>query len=237
MRREGIDISALRRTSDRATGAGFVLKDAGGNNLIAVDIGANACLDQHDIDRARDIVSNSDVVVAQLEIPLSTALYGLRIAAECGCTSILHPAPGQRLIGLDLTYVDFLTPNETEARVCAGYEPDAPICPEDVGAELLETGCRTVVITVGDRGAIVVTKDATFHVPAFPVTVIDTNGAGDAFTAALAVAVGEGKPLKDAIDFASSAAALSCTRRETIEAYHDRQSVELLLKRMKGDER
>lgn len=229
MAAEGIGTAGLRVTAEKPTGAGFIVKDEAGRNVIVVDMGANALFDAADIDRAADVVGRAKVALAQLEIPLSTALYGLERAKAAGARTILNPAPAQDLRGRDLSVVDILTPNETEARVALGLPPDAGLSNSEVAARLLETGCRAVVMTLGADGVFGLGPDGPFSVPPFAVKVVDSNGAGDSFNAGLAVGLEEDLSLPEAARFAAATGALCCTRWETVPSYHGRSEVDAFL--------
>jgi len=229
MHQEGINTDGLRTSPDKPTGVGFIVKDTQGRNCIVVDMGANALLGHADIDAANASIRNAKVVLAQLEIPLETALYGLRQAKAAGATTILNPAPAVDLSHLDLRTVDILTPNQTEARIAAGLPPDAVVSNEQVARRLLATGCGAVVMTLGHAGVQIFTSEDDLRVPPYPVKVIDSNGAGDSFNAGLATALAEGQSLASAVRFANAVAALCCTRWETVPSYHRRADVEAFL--------
>ncbi len=229
MENEGVHIDGLRRTDETRTGAGFIMKDDKGHNIISVANGANEDSSPEDIDRNEDVIQNADVALTQLEIPVETALHGLKVAKEAGGTTILNPAPAVDFSEQDLSDVDYLTPNESEARVCAGYDADHEIDDRDVARELINSGCGTVVITRGDQGCYLYDENQSIQVDAYPVDVVDSNGAGDAFNAGLAVALGEDMDIKKALRFATATGGLSCTDWETINSYHDRDEVEALI--------
>ncbi|MGF1760089.1 ribokinase [Photobacterium sagamiensis] len=226
MKQEGINTEALRVTSELATGAGFIVKDNKAQNVIVVDMGANKLYSKEDVFEAKPLMNDCKVALAQLEIPLETALYGLKIAKSLGKKTILNPAPARDLRGLDLSDVDYLTPNETEARVALGLEPNADISDREVADKLLETGCKFVVMTLGSDGSAVFTKDETIIVPPCKVDVVDSNGAGDSFNAALSVALSENMNINEAINFANATAALCCKDWETVPSYKNRVQVE-----------
>lgn len=230
MEEEGADLDLLNVRQEVATGAGFIIKSAGGQNIITIDIGANQLFSPADVDRAAARMGPESVVLIQLEIPLETALHAARCGRAAGSTVILNPAPAQDLRGHDLSCVDYLTPNETEARVCLGLSPVDPASDEEISARLLELGCRTVIMTLGERGCLIVNREGTQVVPAFSfANIVDSTGAGDAFNAALAAALLEGEPLAAAARFANAAAGLCCTRWETVPSYHTRAEVEALI--------
>ncbi len=226
MNDEGIDIQSLTITNELPTGAGLIIKDKQALNIIVVDIGANKLFSPDKIDAALEVMKQSKVVLAQLEIPLESALYGLREAKHLGKTTIFNPAPARDLRNLDLSAIDFLTPNETEARVALGLPPDDQRTNREIADLLLKTGCRYVVMTLGDKGSAVFSQDETLEIPACYVDVVDSNGAGDSFNAALAVALSEEQPVSQAVYFANATAALCCTQWETVPSYAYRNSVD-----------
>jgi ribokinase len=230
MRDEGVNIDLLQQRRDLATGAGFIIKSSDGANVITVDIGANQLFSPADVDQAAPYMQPPSVVLIQLEIPLETALHAARRGHEQGCTVILNPAPAYDLRTHDLSHVDLLTPNETEARVCLGLDSHDPTDDVEIARRLLGRGCRTVVMTLGERGSLIVTREDVVHVPAFDyANIVDSTGAGDAFNAALATGLIERLPLAKAARFANAVAGLCCTRRETVPSYHTRQEVEAFL--------
>lgn len=229
MRAEKIDVTGLRVDPGKPTGVGIIIKDTRGHNAIVVDMGANGLFGKADIDASAPLLKDAKVALAQLEIPLETALHGLAKAKAAGATTILNPAPARDLRNADLSAVDIVTPNETEARIVAGLPPEADIPLAEIAAVLLERGCRAVVMTLGAAGARVFTRDGSTAIAPCPVEVVDSNGAGDSFNAGLAVALSEGKSLPDAARFANAVAGLCCTRWETVPSYHTRTEVDAFL--------
>ncbi|SNY90242.1 ribokinase [Cohaesibacter sp. ES.047] len=229
MKQEGIGIEGLHQTSKLATGAGFIIKDEAAKNVIVIDMGANSLFGKDDITAHEGLIASGKIALAQLEVPIETALFGLQKAKDAGLTTILNPAPAQDLRGVDLGCVDILTPNETEARVALGLDPSDPLSHEDVARQLMETGVGAVVMTLGEDGVAGFTSEGSFTIPPYKVEVVDSNGAGDCFNASLAVGLSEGMAMEDAATFASRVAALCCTRWETVPSYHTRQEVEAIL--------
>ena len=126
LEREGVGAAHLKRRREAPTGAGFIVLGSAGENLITIDIGANALFSPSDVDEAANIMRPPSVVLTQLEIPLPTALHAMKRGAEQGCTTILNPAPAHDLRGHDLAAVSFLTPNETELGALANREVHDP---------------------------------------------------------------------------------------------------------------
>ena len=192
---EGVGMKRLERTSERNTGVGFIILDESGENRILLDPGANELFAPSHIQAAQDLIADSSVVVTQLEIPIETAASAMAAAREEGAVAVFN-----------------LTPNQTEARILAGLAPDDPIDDLDVCAELMRRGVATVVLTRGPRGASIVTSEGVEHLDAFSVEVVDSTGAGDAFTGTLATALAQGLPLREAVRRACGAGALACTK-------------------------
>jgi ribokinase len=143
---------------------------------------------------------------------------------------VLNPAPARALDPALLANVDVLTPNESELRILLGLPPDDPTDTLELAGRLRALGVRTIVVTRGGSGALIIHSDgSTEHIPGVPVDIVDTTGAGDAFTSALAVALAEGKSLSDAVRFATYGGALACTKLGVIPALAYRQEVALLM--------
>ena len=202
-REEGIDVAFVQQTVEHPTGVGFILVEADtGNNCIALDPGANELLSAADVARGDRALKSASVVLTQLEIPVAAAGAALACGRANGATTILNPAPVRPLPASVLQLVDVLTPNQTEAKVLTGRSPDAAVEPEVVSRDLIRAGVRQVVMTLGEKGALIVTASSSTHVPAIRMVAVDTTGAGDAFNAGLATALASGDSLVSAVAFA-----------------------------------
>lgn len=222
--REGVD-AAVERV-EAHTGVGVVFVDDAGENEIAVVPGANHALDGDAVRGARNAIAGCDVLLVQLEIDDGAVAAAVSVAREAGLPVVLNPAPARQLDDGLLASVDYLTPNETEARTLAGFAPDSDEPDGDVAGRLRERGVGAVVLTRGSDGAIVHDGDGTDRVPAPSVDVVDTTGAGDAFNAAFAVGLAEGRSPADAAGFACDAAALSVTAFDVVPSLPERAAVE-----------
>ena len=161
-----------------------------------------------------------------MEIPVESALYAAKVAKKSGAVVVLNPAPAVNLSDKDLSFIDFITPNETEARISCGWEHRNPISDEEAAQKLFSLGCKNVIVTQGDKGCLILNEKGFCTIPGFRFPeIVDSTGAGDAFNAALAVALMEGKSLPDACRFANAAAGLACTKAYTIPSYHLRKDV------------
>ena len=207
-RREGLNTGYVIQDATAPSGVALIVVGPNGQNLIAVAPGANSRLTPPDVEAARPAFAEASVVLLQLETPLEAVLAAAQAGQAAGALVILNPAPAQPLAEALYSSVDLLTPNETEARLLTGEHT-----PEAAAAILLKRGVRTVIITVGESGALLATQfDPMRRIPGFHVQAVDTTAAGDAFTGGLSVALARGQPRESAVRFAHAVAALSVTR-------------------------
>ncbi len=225
-REEGIDIAFVHRTAEHHTGVGFILVEAEtGNNCIALDPGANELLSAADVAQCDSALKTAAVVLTQLEIPVAAAEAALSRGRAQGAMTILNPAPVRPLPASVLQLVDVLTPNQTEAKVLTGRSPDAGTEPEEVARDLIRAGVRKVVMTLGERGALIVTASSSKRIPAMPLCAVDTTGAGDAFNAGLATALASSESLESAVEFAVVTGGLAVTKEGVIPSLPRRKEV------------
>jgi ribokinase len=211
---QGVDVSGVRVRTDAPAGVAHVAVDADGANSIVVVPGANGLLGPGDVRRELDRLPPADVVLIQLEIPLDAVIAA---AATTGARIVLNPAPARSLPHELLQHVDVLVPNLPELSVLTGGA--APTSIEQVadrGGGLADG--RVVVVTLGERGALILDTHGATHVPAPQVNAIDTTGAGDAFCGSLAAQLARGRSLVDAVRDAVHVAALSTTRHGALPA-------------------
>jgi ribokinase len=208
-RKEGINIDHVGIDSSSSSGVAVIFVDGRGENSIGVASGANAEFQPSDLSEALDLISSADILLVQLEIPLATVEAAIRCAAQSGVRVILNPAPARKIDAEVLGHVSIITPNQTEAEILS----DVPLVDDESlerGAKALHSlGVKTVVITLGGRGAFLAEEGTFERIPAFDVEPVDTTAAGDVFNGALAVSIGEGRSMRDAVRFANAAAALS----------------------------
>ena len=222
-RDEGIDTHHVKQIAHAPTGVGFIVVEATtGSNCIVLDPGANELLTASDVSEA---ALDSSVVLTQLEIPVAAAEAALAMGRAQHALTILNPAPVRALQESVLKMVDVLTPNETEAKVLIGEAPQTPIELEAVARELIRNGVKQVVMTLGEKGALIVDASSSLRVPAIQVAAVDTTGAGDAFNAGLATALASGEALEDAVRFAVIAGGLAVTREGVIPSLPNRKEV------------
>lgn len=214
---EGIDTSAVTTETGAPTGVALIVVDDAGQNTIVVAPGANRLLGAEALGHLTEKVGNGDVLVLQIEVPISTSLKAAEVAKNVGATVVLNAAPlpadsSEEFSDL-LKVVDVLVLNEGEAVQLLGAEPAADRAQWSTLAQRAHRhGPSTVVITLGAQGAVASAPSGSFEQSAFDVAVADTTGAGDAFSGALAVALGRGEPIRDALRFACAAAGIATTK-------------------------
>ena len=209
---EGMDTSYIFTDREQPSGVALITVDDNAENCIVVAPGANGTLSKDDIDRAAQEIANAALLLVQLEVPLETVEYAVKIAAENGVKVVLNPAPACRLPESLFKHLYLLTPNETEAALLTGLEVMDLESAKKAARVLHEKGVDTVIITMGSDGALVYQDGAFEVVEAMKVKAVDTTAAGDTFNGALAVALSEEMPMSQAVKFASQAAAISVTR-------------------------
>jgi len=212
MRRNGVDLRYLSFDGDESTGIGLITLDHSGQNEIVVVSGSNMKLLPIDINRARQVFSRVNIVLLQLEVPLPTVARAAALAKSSGALVILNPAPAKKLPASMFRAVDIITPNETEAELLTGVRVRSTESAARAGRKLLNAGVGTVIMTLGAKGAMLVSPDGVRRFPAPRVKAVDTTAAGDAFNGALAFAIASGRRFDEAIPFANSVAAFSVTR-------------------------
>ncbi|MBF9036190.1 ribokinase [Rhodobacterales bacterium HKCCE2091] len=226
---EGVDTTHVHQRTERATGAGLIVLNAEGQNFIILDMGANELMDAAFVDTAADRIAASDIVMSVLEIPTAAAERAMTLGRQAGAQTILNPAPARAVPDSLFANVDYLTPNESELRILLGLKPDDPSGTRDLARALRTRGVGTVIVTMGENGALVLNDDNDTVVPTRRVGVVDTTGAGDAFNAGFAVALGDGKPLLDAVAWGAAAGAQACTRLGVVPSLGTREEVEAML--------
>ena len=222
----GVDTTHVRVLPGVSTGVAPIFVEPSGQNRIIVVKGANDRLLPADVDAAAVQLRSVDTIILQFEIPLATIYHTVRLARANNIRCIVNPAPALPADLAQLTAADYFIPNETEAELITGH-PVRTV--EEAGAcakALLQKGFRKVILTLGARGALIAEAAGTVHVPPYPVTAVDTTGAGDAFIGSLAVFLAEGVAEKEAVARANLYAGLSTTRVGTQKSFLKRADFE-----------
>ena len=221
-RKQGIDPTHVKQVEGLSSGVAPIFVEPNGQNRIIVVKGANDALKPADVDAAADTLKTADCIVLQFEIPLATVYYTIQFARKHGIRCIVNPAPAQPVDLAALNDLDYFVPNESEAEAIGGSPvknvEDAKRCAQ----KFLDAGVRRVIITLGANGSLLASRDASQHVPPFPVNSVDSTGAGDAFIGSFAVFLGEGVSELEAVRRANLYAGLSTTGVGTQKSFYDR---------------
>jgi ribokinase len=210
--KDNINVDYVLTDESEPSGVALILVAPDGENVIAVAGGANSCLSPSDVEKQSDVISSADILLGQLETPLETIHKAVSIASAGGVKVILNPAPAQKLSDDLLGKISILTPNESEAQLLTGIKVDSDEDAAKAADVLMGKGVQIVLLTMGSKGAYIATAEFKELIPGFKVKAVDATAAGDVFNGALAVAIAQNKPIREAVSFANAAAALSVTK-------------------------
>jgi ribokinase len=224
-RLNGVDVAHVAVDPDAPSGVAPIAVEPGGENAIVIVTGANARMTTADVDAAHDAIAAADVLVCQLEIPVDVTLAAMRAAAEASTVTVLNAAPAAALPADALADVDVLCVNESEAAMLLGRTIEAGEELEAARA-LRSLGPRAAVVTLGGKGCVVAAETGEATAEGTQVEVVDTTGAGDAFTGTLAYALGSGASVAESAARANAVAAMSVTRRGTQTSFPSAAEVE-----------
>lgn len=224
---EKVDTGYVTRDNAAFTGVALVMVEESGEKLIMAAPGANRRLHVADVQRAAEAITHAKIVVTQLETSLEITQAVAQIAHRAGVRLILDPSPPVPLPDDLVQRIAVIKPNSKEAQALTGIDVQDRASARKAAEKLLQRGVGAVAVQAGEEGTLLLWRDGERFMPKVPVKSIDATGAGDAFVAALAVALAEGQSLEEAGPFANAAAALATTvlgaqaslpRREAVEA-------------------
>jgi len=224
-----IDAAAVGRDPAGSGLAFIIVSESTGENIIGILPRANGNLSIADVEAAADAIAAADVLMLQLEVPVATSVRAAEIARAHGTRVILNPAPAQPLSRDVLALCDFVTPNEGEAARLTGIPTDTDDGARAAAEALREQGAAAVVMTLGGRGVYALSADGERRARAFPVKVVDTTAAGDAFSGGLAFGLASGLPLEEALRWGCAAGALACTRLGAVPSLPSQAEARALL--------
>jgi ribokinase len=230
LHREGVDVASVGVDPEVATGVAVIMIDADGENTILVVNGANDHVSAEAVRQGLEPHQDTlDGILINFEIPESAVAAAVQWGQARCVPIVVDAGPPRSYAPATWGGCTILTPNTLETATLVGYPiPDDPAAVQ-AARQLLQAGPQAVVLKLGGRGALLLTEETEVHVPAFPVDVVDTTGAGDAFSAALTIAVAEGLPLREAARRANAAGALTVTRFGTMTAMPTRQEIDAFL--------
>ena len=209
---EGISTDFVVIDDVNGTGVGMPLIDATGDNSIVLIPQANMALSVDDVNNAFEPIASSDVLILQLEVPIDASQRAAEIAKENNTMVLLNPAPAREIPDSFLRLVDVLIPNETETEILSGLKTTTDDQAIEAVRTLTSKGISTVILTLGHRGALLLTDKIEKRVPGFAIETVDTTAAGDAFCGALATSLAQGSTIEDAVWIANAAGALAVTK-------------------------
>ena len=220
-------------------GVVFIVVDKTGNNTMIADFGSNLYLSSDDVNNASKLFEEADLLLLQFEVSEDANKKAISLAKRNSCKIILNPAPFRIFDPDVLQYIDVLTPNLFELNQILKYLKGRNIVPQDTsdvqlienGAQILiDRGVKHVIVTLGSRGCIYVSKNKKYRFGTFKVDPVDSTAAGDVFTSAFAFRYVKGDNIEDAIRFASAASAIAITRKGAIKSIPNLDEVEDFLR-------
>lgn len=228
---DGIDTRFVFQERGIASGHALVMIGGQGMNYLSVAPGANYKLTPEKIDQAKSVFDEAAIIVMQYEIPVETLKYVIDLANARSIHVMWNFAPAR---AFDLSYIpkiNILVLNEVEAGFLADMQVENETDAEIAAQKLVDSGVEKVIITLGSKGAYLLSRTEKISVKAYQVNAIDTTAAGDTYCGAFAVALVEGKTMKEALEFASAAAAISVTRIGAQPSAPTRSEIDHFLKK------
>ena len=219
----GVDTRYVCREEGVSSGIAVIVVSQGDNRIL-LDSGANGLVDETAVDKGLADAKAGDVLIVQLEIPVKTVEFALKLAKEKGMTTILNPAPACEIDEETFKYVDYFTPNQTETAFYTGIMPTDFAEAKAAAGKLKDTGVKTVIMTMGGEGAAVF-ADESYLGSAVKVKAIDSTAAGDTFVGAFAACLARGESVREAVGYANKAAAISVTRKGAQQSVPSREEV------------
>lgn len=208
LKSDSVDITNVL-TDDSATGTAIIVVDANGQNSIVLSAGANGKVMPKDINALK---LEAKILLLQLEIPLETVIHAAKWGKQKGMTVILNPAPARELPDELIANLDYIIPNETELTLLTKVPIQNISTAEEAARALLARGAKNVIVTLGAKGALLISNHQVTQVDAYKVNVVDTTAAGDAFIGGFASALLRGVETEEAVKYANACGALATTK-------------------------
>lgn len=229
LRREGIETSHIKESEEVPTAIAQIQIDQAGENKIVVIPSANHAFTKEDLYAVKEVLSKTELVVMQLELEYEVSLEILRVCKELEVPVILNPAPAVKLPKEILGLATYVTPNETELEILTGQKTETEEELYSAAEMLLDMGVKTVVATLGKRGAMIATAERKQIIEGYRVKAVDTVAAGDSFNGALAKCIADGKDLAEAVRYANAVGALAVTKQGAIPSLPTAEEVDEFL--------
>jgi len=212
LKKNGVDVSAVSIDDNRPTGTALITVDENAENTIIIIPGANGAVAVRELEVLDTVLTDTSILMLQLEIPLETIVSAAKQAKKQNAKVLLDPAPAQELPDELLELCDYITPNETEAKILTGIEISNTNDAKRAAEELKRRGAKAVIIKMSSKGSFLFDGMEEIMYPAFAVRPVDTVAAGDAFNGGLAAAFSEEKSLNEVLQWANAAGAISTTK-------------------------
>ena len=226
MQELGMSSEYLLFSEDTETGCALIMVDENtSQNKIVVISGACGTITNEDVERLAPLMDGAEYLLTQLETNISSIDRAVRLAYEKGVKVILNPAPVQPVKDVLLSMVDLVTPNEVEAEIMTGIPVSDKAAADQAAKWFMDRGVKKVLITLGSRGVYIHDGIKSGILPAYRVKALDTTGAGDCFTGAMACSLAEGNPLEKALEFAAKASAIAVTRAGAQPSFPSRKEI------------
>jgi ribokinase len=208
LKSDQVDITHISK-DESATGTAIIVVDSNGQNSIVLSAGANGKVSPKNVDAFQ---ADAKILLLQLEIPLDTVTYSAKWGKQKGLTVILNPAPARELPDELIENIDYITPNETELSLLTGLEVKDASSAQEAAKALLKRGAKNVIVTLGSKGALLITGSNITQIDSYKVDVTDTTAAGDSFIGGFASALIRNTELEEAVKYGNACGALAVTK-------------------------
>ena len=226
LKNDGIDVTGVAEDPDHASGVGMIVLNAERQNHVLAIYGANLRCDEEQLASVEAALDWADCLLLQMEIPFPLSMAAASAAKARGVTTMLDPAPASDIPPEAFRDLDIITPNQTEAEYHTGIRVDNVPSARAAAEALLARGVGTAIVKMAEQGVYWASREGSGHVPAYEVEVVDTVSAGDAFSGALAAALGAGQSMQEAVRYGAAAGALAVTKRGVQTAMPSRAEVD-----------
>lgn len=217
LEKDNIDVRYVFKDNKEPTGMAIINVDDNGDNSIIVVSGANMAINSNEISSIEGAIEESNIVITQFETPMDMSIEAFKLAKKHDKLTILNPAPAREIDDELLKYTDIIIPNETEAELLTNIEVKDLYSGKRAAEEFFKKGVKCVIITLGEKGAAVITKENSEIVPAYKVEAIDTTAAGDSFIGALSSIIDAEnlnfEDIKAAVKFGNKVSSIAVQRK------------------------
>jgi ribokinase len=220
----------VKKIKNKSSGIAMIIVSENGQNSIVLAPGANKMVNKELVKKAENVIKNSDALIVQFEIPLDVVFYTIDMAKTFEKKIFLNPAPAQKIPDAILKKIDYIIPNETETTIITGIQVKDLNTAKRAVENLINRGSKSVILTLGENGSLVVSEKEMTYLPAYNIKVVDTTAAGDAYVAAFALGILRNLTAKRAAEYANIAGALASTKLGAQSSLPTRKDIEMFLK-------